>query len=126
MRVDGRECIVEQDDARATRQRAREGSALLLAAGEINPAFAQNRFIPTGKRFDRFGELRDSGGPRAGGVIRGSVDEIAADRIAEQKALLRYVADLAAQHREIQLTDWHTVEQDLTLLRVVHSRYQIH
>src|SRR5215210_4063276 len=52
MRVDCRQRVVEQNDARLSGQSAGKRGALLLAAGEIDTSLAQNSFIPTRKLGD--------------------------------------------------------------------------
>ena len=47
--VDGRQRVVEQDDGRAPRQRARQRGALLLAARQIDAALAQHGVVTAGE-----------------------------------------------------------------------------
>ena len=56
---------------------------------------------------------------------RVAVGEVRGDRVAEQEALLRHVADLGAQRLERELADRNAVEQDLALLRVGEPRDEI-
>src|SRR5437762_1256721 len=51
-RVDGGERVVEHDDACAGDERACEGDALALSAGEIDAALADERVVTVGQLVD--------------------------------------------------------------------------
>src|ERR1041385_4318075 len=57
LRVDRRERVVEDDDARAGDERACEGDALPLSTGEVHAALADQRVVAVR---ELAGELRDT------------------------------------------------------------------
>src|SRR5690242_168192 len=99
MRVDRRKRIVEQHDAWLPSQGSSQGRALLLPARQVDSALAEQRRIPARELFDRFVELCDLSRPFGSVLVVGAVGEIGGDRIAEEKALLRHIADLTTQGR---------------------------
>ena len=97
MRIDRRESVIEQNDARLPGEGTRQRRALLLAAGEIDAALAQNRFIAPGEFGDGLIELRDVCRPLAGlGETVCAIREIGADGLAEEQTLLWNEADFLA------------------------------
>src|SRR6202043_3995994 len=63
VRVDGRQRIIQQNDAGLLGQRPRERRTLLLSARQIDSTLAEYRLVSSGKLVDRLVELRDSRGP---------------------------------------------------------------
>ena len=125
VRVDRREGIVEEDDRGSPGERPGQCRALLLAAGQIDAAFAEHRLVAGRERRDGLVELRDPSGPSAGIFVwcllrralidllgpvvqhlrAAAIDEIGGDGVAEEQAFLRDHADRAAELVEQDLAD---------------------
>ena len=60
--VDAGEGVVEDEDARAAKQGAGDGGALLLASGEGDAAFADGSVVAFGETFDVVGDVGGFGG----------------------------------------------------------------
>jgi hypothetical protein len=117
--VDGRQCIVEQQDGSVSQQRARDREALALAAGEGNAALAdrsvvtlreaQDVFVHRGQRGDFFDLGACRIGPREGDVL--------ADRGGKQKRLLRHPTDRVAQRVESKVGQRDAVQTQVARCR---------
>ena len=110
--------LVEDQDARVGGERAGDGDALALAAGEVGAALLDHRVVAVRQLGD---ELVGAGEPRHRDHLRarhGGIGErdVVVDRAVEQQVFLQHDADLAAQPAGIDLGDIDAVEQDLPLL----------
>src|ERR1700722_16465565 len=91
--------FVEDQHPRIGHQRAGDGEALLLPAGEVRRAFLDERVITIGQPFD---ELFRTGQPARlhrvlEGQARPSREDIVPHRAAEQKIILQHHAEILAQ-----------------------------
>ena len=59
------------------------------------------------------------------GVRRVAVRQVRGNRVAEEKALLRDVTDLRAQHVQRQLVQRNAVHQDVAFLRIAEARDEV-
>jgi hypothetical protein len=100
LRVHGRGGVIEDQDARILQQGARNGHALLLPAGERHAFFTDHGVVAIGESHDH---VMHGGGFR--GALRSppasrhahAVQNILADRAAEQERFLLHDADLLTQ-----------------------------
>ena len=104
-------------------QRAGDGDALALAAGEIGAALLDDRVVALRQLGD---ELVGAGEPRRlhhQRARRGGIGQrdVLVDRAVEQHVLLQHDADLAAQPGGIELGDVDAVEQHLAGVRAVEA-----
>ena len=58
-------------------------------------------------------------------AVDAAVLQIGADGVAEEQAFLGHGADLAAERRDLQLTDGDAVDQNVTFLRIIDPRDEI-
>ena len=99
VQVDVRGRLVEDEDARVGGQRAGERDELALAGRQLRAALADRRVVAVLERRD---ELVGADGARRGADllerrVRAAEGDVLGDRAAEQEALLRDDAELAAQ-----------------------------
>ena len=98
--VDARERVVEDQDARPQRERARQRGALALAAREHHAALADQRVVA--RRAARRRPWRAARAPPPRAPARGSgrgeaVRDVLAERHREQEGVLRHHRDVRAQ-----------------------------
>ena len=100
-RVDRRERIVEDDDARAGDERARERDALALAAGEVDAPLADQRVVAVRKLVrERVDARRLAGREHLVPVRVGAAGgEVLAQRHREEHRPLRHERDVASEGR---------------------------
>ena len=111
-RVQGGRGLVEDEQRGILQQDARDGDALLFAAGEFEPAVSHDGVQPELLVFDKIQDV----GPAArvdhlrlrGVFFR--IQEIVADRAVEQVGFLADDADLTAQPGEVEASDIGAVE----------------
>src|SRR3954471_5849316 len=96
VRVYAGERVVQNQDAGIANQGARDCGALLLSAGERDPAFANQSFVLFGKLFDVSGYVRCLRRPLNFHVAgRGYTEgDVLAHSFAEEKSLLRNETDV--------------------------------
>ena len=121
--VERRGRFVEDEDARIGDQRAGDGDALALAAGEIGAALLDDRVVALRQLGD---ELVGAGEPRRlhhQRARRGGIGQrdVLVDRAVEQHVLLQHDADLAAQPGRVELGDVDAVEHHLAGVRAVEA-----
>ena len=106
--------LVEDEDARILQDGARDGDALLLPAGELHAALADERRVALGEARDEVVGVGGAGGGLDLGVGRGalSVADVLGDRAREEHRLLRDDADLTAQPLRIEIAQVAAVEED--------------
>src|SRR5690606_17748933 len=112
MRVERGCRLVEQEDRRVFQDGAGNGHALLLTAGELQPAFAHASLVTLRQAFDEgpnLGQLGSSGdfgiaGPRT------TVTNVVTDRIVEEDGVLRDHADGSAQTILLHVTNVLSVD----------------
>ena len=97
--VKGARGLVQNEDARVAQKHARDGDALLLAAGQPRAALAHERVVAVGQRAD---ELVDVGLARrlldfGLGGAGAAVGDVLPHRAAEQIHVLLHDADGVAQ-----------------------------
>src|SRR5438105_582526 len=126
MRVHRGQCIVEEHDTWPASERTSERSALLLAAGEVDTPLSQHCIEPAGKLFDRVRQLSDVRRPPPRFCRWSPIREIVRDRLAEKETLLRHKTDFRAQCHQAELTDRYAVDENISFLRIVEARHQIH
>jgi hypothetical protein len=105
LRVDGREGVVEDQDRGVADDRAGDGGALPLAAGERDAALPERRVEAEREVVDVARELReprDLADPRPPRLLvvglGDAVGDVLGDGVAEEERLLRHQADVASQH----------------------------
>ena len=113
-RIERRGRLVEYQDARILEDGARDRDALLLAAGELQPALAHPRFVAFRQALDEVVNVR-----RARGFddflargVRAPVEDVVVDRVVEEHGVLRHDADRRAQARLLEIADVDAVHQD--------------
>ena len=126
--VNGRERVVENQDARLTQHGARNRRALLLPARKGYAALAD-------QSVEAFGELAhvvaESGNLRrpldlgALGLFD-SEGYVLGQRLAEEESLLRHVADGGAQLRERVFAHVNVVNEDCAGRRFNYARHEVH
>src|SRR6185295_17826349 len=128
VRVYRRQRIVENQNSRASDQRARDRSSLLLPARQRDPAFADQRLEAPWELENIF---RDSG---FGGCLLDSIRRCVVDSkrdvpgygLAKQKCLLRNVTDRAANDAKRDLANRPSIDQHLSRRGVEQARDQVH
>ena len=118
--------FVQDQDARVLQDGARDGDPLLLAARQLQAAFADPGVVTVRQAQDEvvhLGEPRrllDLLLARAGAAI----GDVVADRIVEQHGVLRHHADRRAQAVLGHVADVLPVDQDAALGHVVEPEQQ--
>ena len=118
--------LVQQQDRRILHQRAGNGDALFLAAGEFQSALADFGIQPLGQALDqRHDRCRLCRGDHlfAPGAAA-AIGDVVTDGVVEQHAILRDDPDLLAQTVLGNLCNILSVDQDAALLRVVEPEQQ--
>ena len=124
--VERRRSLVEQDDRRILDQRAGDGDALALAAGELQPVFADRRIVSARQAEDEIVRMRRLGGGddlRFAGVELAERD-VLADRAAEQMNDLPDIGGLFAQRAPRHACYVLSVDQDAPGIGVVEAQDQ--
>ena len=118
--------VVQDQDARIGQQRAGDGDALLLSAGEGDAAFAHPRVVALRQSLDEAAYL---------GRLRGRLDlfrrgvrtaegDVLADGGGEQHRVLQDDADLRAQRRQGDAAQVDAVDLDRAAGRVVQAQQE--
>ena len=98
-RIDGGGRVVEDQDPRVDRERARDRQPLALAAREPDPALADHRVVAVRQLLDEFVRLREPRDPLDLGVVEvGRAEgDVLPDGRGEQERILRDDADGVAE-----------------------------
>jgi hypothetical protein len=93
--VQGRRGLVEDQDRRVLQQRAGDGHALLLAAGQLEAALAHHGLVALGRGLDEGVDARGARGFfHLGAAGAGAaVGDVVFHRVVEQHRVLRHDAD---------------------------------
>src|SRR5215468_1125182 len=127
LRIDARERVIENHDARIADDGTRNGGALLLAAGEGEATFPHHGRVFVGEAFDVDSDVGGLGGG-VDGLIGGMLHaerNVLPDRVAKEERFLRHETDVAAQEVDWEVTDRVAVYENGTRSSVVHTRNQI-
>ena len=91
--------LVEQQDLRVLQDGARDRHPLLLAARQLQAAFADRRLVAQRQRHDEIVDARQPGGllDFLAGASGPAVADVVEDRVVEQHGVLRHHADRRAQ-----------------------------
>ena len=119
--------IVENQHTRARTQRAGNGDALLLPAGEIDPALPDVGRVAIRHRHDEIVRLRRLR-RRVYLLIRGvgaAISDVVAHRAAEQHRLLERDAHLRAQVGHRPIAHIHAIHQHAAPGNIVEARNQV-
>src|SRR4029079_15698997 len=101
--------------------------ALLLAAGQLVAALADERVVALGQLEDALVDRRRPRGPLELRLarVRLRIQQVLADRRMEEVGLLRHDADNLAERRELDLPDIDAVDLDGACVTVVEARDQV-
>ena len=129
--IEGAGGLVQNEQGRVLEQGAGDGDALLLPAGEPDPAFADGRFVALGQFGD---EAVGIGGPCGGAhalhVRRpgriAPVGDVFSDGRVEQEGVLRHHRYGTPQGRQRIVRERLAVQEDFPALRVVEAGDQVH
>ena len=119
--------LVQNDDGRVFEHHARDGDALLFAAGEALARLARRRVVALRELFDEFLALR---GARRGPdllVRRARIAEadVFKQRTVEEEIILRNKADVFRELRERHILDIHSADRDLARAHIPESRDEL-
>ena len=122
--VEGAGGLVEDEDARVLEDGAGDGHPLLLPAGELHAALADERRVALGEALD---EVVRVGGARGGLDLRvggpgAPVADVVGDAAAEEDGLLRDHADAAPQAVGRDLPQVVAVDEDAAAVGIVEAR----
>ena len=120
--VQRRRRLVEQQDRRVLENRARDGDALALAAGELRALFADVGVVAVGELQDEVVSMRLAR-RRLDLVIGGAglaERDVVADRAAKQKDILRNERDSVANRGETDVGEILSVDQDAAPARRIN------
>ncbi len=125
--VDGRRRLVQDQDGRILQDGARQREPLALAARQLHAALAHRRAVALRQAADelvRLGRLR---GAHDVGLrdIAQSIPDVLGHRAVGQEAVLRHVADRAAQLLQIERRDVDAVQADAARGGVVQPQQQL-
>src|SRR5262249_20627689 len=126
-RIERRGRLVEQDDGRVADQRARDGDALALAAGELKPLFTDRGGVAARKRRDEIMSVRGLGGGNDLGVGRAwfAKGDVVANRAAEQVYVLAHIGEMMAQRLARMFRDVLAVDGDRSAADLVEPQNEI-
>ena len=119
--------LVEQQQRRAAQDRARDGDALALAAGQRHAALADRRVVALRQQADEARGGRVLGGAldlRVGGVGPAEAD-VVAHAHGEDRGVLRHQRDVTAKLGRIGIGQPHAVERHGARLRIVEPQDQV-
>src|SRR5690606_24157807 len=108
--------LVEDEDLRIGEDRARDGDALALSAGELHPSLADDRLVPVGKREREVVAVRDAGGGEdlIGRRIGPGEPDVLGDGAVEEEVVLEHDAEDRAVVAEAQVVEVTAVDEDPT------------
>ena len=126
--VERRGRLVEDQHGRVFQDRARDGQALALAAGQPEPALADERVQPLGHFPDEAHRVGRLGGGDDVALARAAhcaIGDIREDRVVEEDDFLAHQRDIRAQALERQRLDVVTVEQHPAGARHIEARQEV-
>ena len=117
--------LVEQQDRRILQERARDGDALALAAGQFHAAVADHGRQPFRQGLDEIAARRDRRAQHlVVGRLRPAVADVLQDRAMKQRNVLRHHGDRCAQAFLRDPRDILAVDHDAALLHIVEPLQQ--
>lgn len=121
--VHGAGGLVEEKDGRVFEEGPGDGNTLLLSATKAAAALADGGLEPAIEPLDKIGGtgVAETFPEFCIGGVGFADEEIFANGLVEEVALLRDVADGVAECGLVQLADGHSVEIDLTLMRIIEA-----
>ena len=126
LRIEGGCGFVQQQDRRILQQRAGDGDALLLAAGQARAAFAQLLAEAIGQGADEVERLGGACGGLDIGIARfkPAIADVVGGTGGEDGRRLRHQRDRAPQLGRIERADVVAIDIDLAAVRVVEAQQQ--
>ncbi|MCY1291635.1 hypothetical protein D9M70_408320 [compost metagenome] len=126
-RVQGTGGFIQQQDWGIHQQRASNGQALPLAAGQADTALPQMRLVALGQAGDELVGMGRAGCCFHFGVtgLGTAVADVVLDAAEEQRRILRYQGKASAQVGGVELIQLRTFHQDGALLRVEEAQQQL-
>ncbi len=118
--------LIQQQDGRVTQNGAGDGNALLLTAGEIAAAFADDGIVTVADLFDEFMRMRllRCGDDLRLGGIQAAIANVLTNSVVKQEGVLADKADIATQGRLRESADVRTIEQDGPLVCIIETQQQ--
>ncbi len=119
--IDGRKCIVQDENFRFSKYGPGDARPLLLASRQRYAPFAEHCLELMGKLVHVFGDLRYLGG-FVDLLSRHAVDtvtDVLGDGFRKEKRFLRHIPDMRTKNFERDFLDADPVDQDLTFRCVV-------
>ena len=119
--------LVEDDDGRVFEHHARDGDALLFAAGQALARFTDRRVIALRQLPDELFTLRGAGGSPDLFIrcLRVAEPDVFQQRAAEQEIVLRHKADVLGKLRERHVLDIDAADGDRAAADVPEARDQL-
>src|SRR5579875_600326 len=120
--------VVENKNVRIGQQRASNGDALALAAGERHAALADLRFVAILEAHDepvRLRILRRRLNGLAGGLLAQAVGDVLGDTAREEEDVLLDGRDLRAQRVQAPITHIDAIDEDAPLVHIVDAIDQL-
>ena len=118
--------LIEDQDRRVLEEHAGDREPLLLPAGELDAALADDRVQPirqAGDHIVQSGPARRVDDLRLG-CVEPAVGDVLADRAGEEEDILLDDADLAPQRRQRHVADVDPVDRDPARIDFVEARQQ--
>ena len=121
LRVERGRRLVQEQELRVPEEGARDGDALLLAAGDAHAALADVRVVARGEVADELVRERRLRGRGDGRRVRAvdAVGDVAVDRRVEELRLLGHDGEVAPEERDVQRPERPAVEEHVAARRVV-------
>jgi len=119
--------LVEQQNGGILQHGARDGDALALPAGKLEPGLTDQRVVAFGQRCDELMRGRVAGGLLdfgIGGAGR-AIGDVGADRVVEEKGFLRDERACGAQRTQCDVARILPVDEDAAGGRIVETRHEV-
>ena len=119
--------FVQDQDARVAQERARDGDALALPAGELGAALAEQRVVALGQLHDELLGVRGACYPAQRFVagVGPAVQDVVAHAAREQHGVLGDDADLAAQRPQGHVAQIVAVDRDAPGVGIEEARDEL-
>ena len=126
LRIDRGQRLVQHQDRRVAQQRAGDGDALALAAGQARAALADHRLVAVRQRLDEVVRIGGAGGGDEVGLagIGAAEAQVLLDRAVEQIGVLRHHRDQPAHRFRIERAQVLAADADRAALRIVQPQQQ--